>query len=124
MNCFAVAGVIDLHREGRLSPSRAKEVQSHLDACAVCAATLGPAAPEPGTRAPSVKAPSFLKDRLRKAAVAPPASAATASRRPSPALFALAASLALLSLLHLALRDRPGSQREGAPAEFSVRRLP
>ena len=68
MNCHSFINVLDLHREGRLSPPRANDAEKHLAACAACR-TLGAPAPAP---AASARAPQSLKAKLFAAAKAGP----------------------------------------------------
>jgi len=62
MNCRSFNNVVDLYREGRLTPRRMKAAAKHIETCAACrAASGGP----PATASP--RAPKSLKDRLRAA---------------------------------------------------------
>ncbi|HEX4048213.1 MAG TPA: zf-HC2 domain-containing protein, partial [Elusimicrobiota bacterium] len=74
MNCHSFINVLDLHREGRLSPRRAKAVERHLGGCAACRAL---AAPAPSAE-PSARAPLALKARLLAAAKSAPGAPAAA----------------------------------------------
>ena len=69
MNCHSFENIRDLHAEGRLSPRRAKAAEAHLVGCPACRAL---AAPAPAA-APAARAPESLKERLRAAAKAAPA---------------------------------------------------
>lgn len=42
MNCHAARSLLDLHAEGRLTPRRAKSVESHLASCADCRSSAAP----------------------------------------------------------------------------------
>jgi anti-sigma factor RsiW len=66
MNCHSFINVLDLHREGRLSPRLARAAARHLAACAACRA-LG--APD-RSPAPSARAPQAFKAKLLAAAKA------------------------------------------------------
>lgn len=66
MNCHATRAVLDLHAEGRLTPSRAAAVAGHLASCAACRAQ---AAPMPAA-APGKAAPTAFKAKLLAAAKA------------------------------------------------------
>lgn len=68
MNCHSFINVLDLFREGRLSPRRAKAAEAHLASCAPCRALARPAAA--AVPSPSVQAPLSLKEKLRAAAKA------------------------------------------------------
>lgn len=121
MNCFSVAGLLDLHREGRLSPARSERVKAHLAACPACSALYAPVA----ARA-AAPAPASFKDRLKKAVQAAPAQAPE-PRRASVSALPLTVLLSFglaLALLHAALGGLPGSVRDSAAPDFSVRRLP
>ncbi len=64
MNCHTFINVLDLFREGRLSPRRAKAADAHLASCAACRALAAPAP----SAAPSARAPQSLKAKLLAAA--------------------------------------------------------
>jgi hypothetical protein len=78
MNCHSFINVLDLHREGRLSPRRAKAAARHLASCASCRALDAPLAPPPSARAPQT-----LKEKLLAAAKAAPAEFPASSRSAS-----------------------------------------
>ena len=81
MNCHSFINILDLHREGRLSPRRARAAASHLAACPGCRARFEPAA----APVPSARAPQGLKDKLLAAAKSrPEANAARASASDLP----------------------------------------
>jgi anti-sigma factor RsiW len=75
MNCHSFINVLDLHREGRLSPRRTRAIEKHLAGCAGCRA-LAAAAPD---AAPRARAPESLKAKLLAAAKAAPAGRAPAA---------------------------------------------
>jgi hypothetical protein len=78
MNCYSFINVLDLHREGRLSPRRAKAASEHLAACPECRARIEPAA----SPAPSARAPQAIRERIL----------AAAKRGPGASSFAAAAA--------------------------------
>ena len=75
MNCHTFMNVLDLYREGRLSPRRAKAAAKHLAACPECRARIEPAS----APAPSARAPQSLKEKILAAAKAGPAASSSAS---------------------------------------------
>ena len=119
MNCHSFINVMDLRREGRLSPRRAKGADMHLAKCAACRAL---AAPAPAT-APSARAPQALKDKLLAAAKAGPgASPAQAAVSDLPLWpreargIALAAAALLIAGLLVAAAGVPSQSSGGTVA--------
>lgn len=122
MNCLAASGILDLHREGRLSPARSLQVARHLDSCARCAA-----APVALTGArPAAPAPAAFKERLLRAAAAPAQPRESRPRRAAPPvpLIALAALALSLAAAHALLSGMSDCVRASASPAFSVRSLP
>jgi hypothetical protein len=120
MNCQSFNNVIDLHREGRLTPRRMKAAAKHLASCASCRALA-----EPLAAAPSASAPRSLKDKLRAAARAgaPEASRVPAPRAAELALWpreargiALAAAALLIVGALIAVAGAPSQSSSGAVA--------
>ena len=116
MNCHSFKNVLDLYREGRLSPRRAKAAARHLDACAECRALAAPA-----KAGHSVRAPQSLKDKLLAAAKAGPA--ASPAPVPAPGLplwpseargIALAAAALLVVGLLVAAVGAPSQSAAGS----------
>lgn len=62
MNCQTFLNLLDLHREGRLTPARRAETGRHLDSCPSCRATAAPL-PRPAAS----RAPEGFKEMLAKA---------------------------------------------------------
>ena len=66
MNCAAAQAVMDLFVEDRLTPSRRREVETHLNGCAPCAA----ASHLNASQEPAVKAPAALLAKLKALSLA------------------------------------------------------
>jgi len=126
MNCHATRAVLDLHAEGRLTPSRAKAVAAHLASCAECGARA--AAPT----AVAVKAPARgFKESLaaamkaeRKAPDARPAPSVELTLWPRD-LSAVAAAAAALALFAVAVGwSGAPSQQFDKGDELAAGRMP
>ena len=125
MNCAAAASVLDLYQEGRLTPSRSAEVARHLKSCPACAELEKPVL-SPGRVG---RAPSSLKEALKKSLAAPSPAPAPEPRRALPVreglrlveAGALAAAAALLLFWSGPAVPWQGNPSDGA---YSVRRLP
>ena len=121
--CDAVTSILDLHREGRLTPARAAAVAAHLKSCAACARALEREAP-PRAKAP--RAPAGFAARLKSGL------AAASGREAAPPLdleaalrpAALAAAGAVLLLAAGALVPGPASQRRPADAGLAAAEAP
>lgn len=119
MNCHSFKNVLDLYREGRLSPRRAKAAARHLDSCAQCRALAG----RPQMSEPSPRAPSALKDKLRAAVKTGPTEAPTTRAATDLPLWpreargvALAAAALLIVGLLIAAAGAPSQSATGAVA--------
>jgi hypothetical protein len=120
MNCHSFINVLDLYREGRLSPRRAKAAEAHLASCAACGALIGPAR----AAAASARAPQSLKAKLLAAAKAgtaaldaAPAEASDLPLWPREARgVALAAAALLVVGLIVAAAGVPSQSNGGAVA--------
>lgn len=120
MNCHSFNNVLDLYREGRLTPRRAKAAARHLASCAACRALV-----EPLTAAPPASAPKSLKDKLRALAKegVPEASRVPSPRAADLALWpreargiALAAFALLIVAALIAATGAPSQSSSGAVA--------
>ena len=116
MNCHSFINVLDLHREGRLSPRRAQAAEKHLASCAACRA-LGESSPA----SRSTPAPPALKAKLLAAAKAGSGAIAAGSHMTDLPLWpreargiALAAAALLIAGLLVAAAGVP-SQSTGGP---------
>ena len=119
MNCHSFINVLDLHKEGRLSPRRERAAERHLASCASCRA-LGASAP---STASAVRAPQGLKAKLLAAAKAGPEAAAARPSASDLPLWpreargiALAAAALLVAGLLVAAAGAPSQSAGGAVA--------
>jgi putative zinc finger protein len=122
MNCHSFMNVLDLYREGRLSPRRAKAAAAHLASCAACRALAEPAPAAPA----SARAPESLRAKLLAAAKAgPEAASASAVKTAATDLplwpreargIALAAAALLIAGVFVALAGAPSQSAGGAVA--------
>jgi anti-sigma factor RsiW len=119
MNCHSFINVLDLHREGRLSPRRARAAAKHLAACPECRSRIEPAP------APAVRAPQALKTRLLAAAKSPGASSGAPAETAASDLplwpreargIALAAAALLVAGLLVAAAGVPSQSTGGTVA--------
>jgi hypothetical protein len=96
MNCHAFLNILDLYREGRLTPRREKSAAAHLSACPTCLALVVP------SQWPRMQAPDNLKLRLKSALVKAPSQFITSPVHlplwPREAYGVAVAALALLIL--------------------------
>jgi anti-sigma factor RsiW len=119
MNCHSFINILDLHREGRLSPRRARAAASHLAVCPGCRARFEPTA----APVPSAPAPQALKDKLLAAAKSrPEANAARAAASDLPLWpreargIALAAAALLIVGLLISASGAPSQSTGGTVA--------
>jgi anti-sigma factor RsiW len=119
MNCHSFNNVLDLYREGRLSPRRAQAAEKHLASCPACRSLAHRA----DSASPSPRAPQSLKDKLVAAARVGNAAPAAAGAAGDLSLWpreargiALAAAALLIVGLIVAVSGAPSQSSGGAVA--------
>lgn len=127
MNCRSAANIMDLHLEGRLTPKRAREMESHMKDCSRCSAE---ARSQKSLRQARLPATGNFKESLKKILAGqenpsrPPAVSPRFRLDEAAAVLAAAALCAGLTLLFNWIGPGVLSQKDAPGESFAAGRFP